>query len=244
MAIKTTLFFPFNDYSFSLIDYVKKINGDFVVASCKGTGLIGKDVAYSVNMPDIGVNVLDIADVSWNQITDFVILNPGDNLDNEQNSICAWGPTAMLPIFQLAGVNPENMEITTKLIDSNKNFDGFTRISFRFLDSVASIKIAKAAKSEGELIITGTKGYIYVPAPWWKTDYFEIRYENQNENKKYFYQLDGEGIRYEIVAFARAVEHKKKNYYISDDISIAIAGVIGKFNDKQYIRLGKGDVNE
>lgn len=80
MAIKTTLFFPFNDYSFSLIDYVKKINGDFVVASCKGTGLIGKDVAYSVNMPDIGVNVLDIADVSWNQITDFVILNPGDNL--------------------------------------------------------------------------------------------------------------------------------------------------------------------
>lgn len=171
-------------------------------------------------------------------------INPGDNLDNEQNSICAWGPTAMLPIFQLAGVNPENMEITSKLIDSNKNFDGFTRISFRFLDSVASIKIAKAAKSEGELIITGTKGYIYVPAPWWKTDYFEIRYENQNENKKYFYQLDGEGIRYEIVAFARAVEHKKKNYYISDDISIAIAGVIGKFNDKQYIRLGKGDVNE
>ena len=80
MAIKTTLFFPFNDYSFSLIDYVKKINGDFVVASCKGTGLIGRDVAYSVNMPDIGVNVLDIADVSWNQITDFVILNPGDNL--------------------------------------------------------------------------------------------------------------------------------------------------------------------
>lgn len=80
MAIKTTLFFPFNDYSFSLIDYVKKINGDFVVASCKGTGLIGRDVAYSVNMPDLGVNVLDIADVSWNQITDFVILNPGDNL--------------------------------------------------------------------------------------------------------------------------------------------------------------------
>lgn len=34
MTIKTTLFFPFNDYSFSLIDYVKKINGDFVVASC------------------------------------------------------------------------------------------------------------------------------------------------------------------------------------------------------------------
>ena len=167
-------------------------------------------------------------------------INQGDNIENEQNSICAWGPTAMLPIFQLAGVNPENIEITTKIIDSNKNFDGFTRVSLRFLNSVASIKIAKSAKSEGELIITGTKGYIYVPAPWWKTDYFEIRYENQNENKKYFYQLDGEGIRYEIVAFARAVEHKKKNnYYISDDISIEIASIIENFNNKEYIKLGE-----
>ena len=80
MIIKNTLFFPFNDYSFPLIDYVRKINDNFVVASCKGTGLIGKDAAYSVNMPDIGINVFDIADISWNQITDLVILNPGDNL--------------------------------------------------------------------------------------------------------------------------------------------------------------------
>ena len=41
-------------------------------------------------------------------------------------------------------------------------------------------------KSEGELIISGTKGYIYVPAPWWKTDYFETRFEDQSENKRYF----------------------------------------------------------
>ena len=42
-------------------------------------------------------------------------------------------------------------------------FDGFTKIDFIYPDSVASIKVAKTAKSEGELIITGTKGYIYVP---------------------------------------------------------------------------------
>ena len=60
-------------------------------------------------------------------------------------------------------------------------------------------------KSEGELVISGTKGYIYVPAPWWKTDYFEIRYENQNNNKRYFYQLDGEGIRNEQLTFLRMI---------------------------------------
>ena len=46
----------------------------------------------------------------------------------------------------------------------------------------------RRAKAEGELVIAGTKGYIYVPAPWWKTDYFEVRYENPEDNKRYFYQ--------------------------------------------------------
>ena len=76
-----------------------------------------------------------------------------------------------------------------------------------------------------------------MPAPWWKTEYFEIRYENQNENKKYFYQLDGEGIRYEIVAFARAVENKKRGYYLKDDISLNIATVIERFSKRKYKEL-------
>ena len=78
----------------------------------------------------------------------------------------------------------------------NDNFDLFTKINFNYKNAVASVKVGKGVKAEGNLIIAGTKGYIYVPAPWWKTDYFEIRYENREENKRYFYQLDGEGIRY------------------------------------------------
>ena len=159
------------------------------------------------------------------------------DLKNEQNSICAWGPTALLPIFQLAGVEYNDMQIVTKLFDKKANFDAFTKISFEYDKMVATAKVAKAAKSEGELIITGTKGYIYVPAPWWKTEYFEIRYENQNENKKYFYQLDGEGIRYEIVAFARAVENKKRGYYLKDDISLNIVTVIERFSKRKYKEL-------
>ena len=58
------------------------------------------------------------------------------------------------------------------------------------------------------MVISGTKGYAYVPAPWWKTDYFEIRYEDQNQNKKYFYPYAGEGLRYEIKDFVTAILHK------------------------------------
>ena len=55
------------------------------------------------------------------------------------------------------------------------------------------------------MTIAGTKGYVYVPAPWWKTDYFEVRYEDQNQNKKYFYPFVGEGLRYEIKDFVSSV---------------------------------------
>ena len=157
------------------------------------------------------------------------------DLKKKQNSICAWGPTAMLPIFQLLGTQFKSSKIVTRLIDADINYDAYTKIDFVFDKAVASARVAKAAKSEGELVITGTKGYIYVPAPWWKTDYFEVRYENKNENKRYFYQLDGEGIRYEIVAFAKAIESGKSNFYISDETSLAIIDIIEKFEKRDYI---------
>ncbi len=158
----------------------------------------------------------------------------GADLSRKQNSICAWGPISLLPIFQLLGIEYRNIHIVTHLIDSTLNFDGFTKIDFVFDKAVASAKIAKAAKAEGELIVTGTKGYIYVPAPWWKTDYFEVRFENAADNKRYFYQLDGEGIRYEIVEFAKAIESGKANSYISENTSKAIISVIEKYYNGDY----------
>ncbi len=162
---------------------------------------------------------------------------PGADLSSKQNSICAWGPTAMLPIFQLLGHGYRSKTIVTKPLNEELNFDAFTRINFVFDHAVASATIAKAAKSEGELVITGTKGYIYVPSPWWKTDYFEVRFENAADNKRYFYQLDGEGIRYEIVEFAKAVESGRDSFYISKDTSASIVEMIEHYELRDYLSI-------
>lgn len=152
------------------------------------------------------------------------------------NSICAWGPTAMLPIFNLLGTEYKRKIITSHL-DHNGN-DEFTQINFIYDHAIASAKVGKGVKSEGDLIISGTKGYIYVPAPWWKTDYFEIRYENVSENKRYFYQLDGEGIRYELVAFAKTIETGKNVSYINQNISHKICGIMEDFyHKKDFIEI-------
>ena len=147
----------------------------------------------------------------------------------EWNSICAWGPTAMLPIFQLLGTKYRRKDIITRFINKEKMYDGFTKISFIVPHAVASMKVGQGAKSEGEMIVSGTKGYIYVPAPWWKTDYFEMRYENQQNNKRYFYQLDGEGLRYELLSFLKAIRTGKEFSYVANDISKAITSTIADF---------------
>lgn len=161
----------------------------------------------------------------------------GADLSSKQNSICAWGPTGMLPVFQILGPDYKSKTIVTKIIDRELNYDGFTKIDFVFDRAVASVKIGKAAKAESEMIITGTKGYLYVPAPWWKTDYFELRFEKASDNKRHFYQLDGEGIRYEIVAFAKEIESGRRSFYIGEDTTRAIVGVIEDFDNGRYIEI-------
>lgn len=145
------------------------------------------------------------------------------------NSICAWGPTALLPIFQLLGTQYKKKRIISHLAPEMPRFDLFTKIDFIYENAVATIKVGKGIKSEGQLIISGTNGYIYVPAPWWKTDYFEIRYENQTDNRQYFYQLDGEGIRYMLVAFCRSIQSGKSLSNLNEGISIEISAIMEAF---------------
>ncbi len=148
------------------------------------------------------------------------------------NSICAWGPTAMLPVFQILGTEYVDKHIVSRLSKDSPLMDEFTKIDYLYPHAVASIKVGKGVKSEGELVVSGTKGYIYVPAPWWKTDYFEIRYENPAENKRYFYQLEGEGIRYEVLRFIQRIEHGDIDYRSEELRSKCISNCISDFLSK------------
>lgn len=146
----------------------------------------------------------------------------GQELDN----IYEWIPTVLLPVFQILGDKYNSKKMVVKYLDEDKKHDGFVKIDFIYDKAVASVKAGNSVKSEGELVISGTKGYVYVPAPWWKTEYFELRYENSADNKRYFYQLDGEGIRYELVAFANAIASGSNRRYISNSASEGIIRIM------------------
>ena len=154
--------------------------------------------------------------------------------NSDWNGFYEWGPTALLPIFQVLGSEYKDKSAVVFIKNGQ---DHFVKIDFVFDGAVASLKVGDGVKSEGDLIISGTKGYLYIPAPWWKTDYFEIRYEDPSHNKRYFYQLDGEGIRYELVAFSKAVETGKDLSNITECVTKAICKVVDDFNHKNGLTV-------
>ncbi len=153
-----------------------------------------------------------------------------DNGIQQWGSLLGWGPFALLPVFNFLGTDYLSADIQTKLLEGN--YDLFTKVNFLYPHSVASIKVGNGVKSEGELVISGTKGYIYVPAPWWKTDYFEVRFENPQDNKRYFYQLEGEGIRYMLVNFLKVIKNDKYDN-LGENFSLFISRIFEDFINKK-----------
>ena len=108
----------------------------------------------------------------------------------------------LLPIFKFLGTDFKNINFYSKM---KNEVDMFTKAVFLYEHAVASFQVGLGVKTEGDMTIAGTKGYVYVPAPWWKTDYFDVRYEDQNQNKKYFYPFVAAGLRYEIKDFVASI---------------------------------------
>ena len=171
--------------------------------------------------------VVDI-DASLSQLLD----KNGREFDKEQGggALFEQGSYPLLPIFKLCGINYENLNLYSRM---DKNIDIHTKGVFRYKNAVCSFKVGLGVKTEGNLVISGTKGYAYVPAPWWLTDYFELRYEDQNENKKFFYKWDGYGLRYEIQEFISSIiNHRFSNFRLRRRESIQMAKVMQQFMDK------------
>lgn len=151
--------------------------------------------------------------------------------DQAGGSMYELGSYPLLPIFKLMGIEYQNLNFYSRV---QNDVDMYTKGVFKYPHAVCSFKVGLGVKTEGNLVISGTKGYAYVPAPWWKTDYFELRYENQNDNKKFFYKWDSFGLRYEIQEFISCIINKRfSTARLRRKESIAMAGVMEQFTNRK-----------
>jgi choline-phosphate cytidylyltransferase len=146
----------------------------------------------------------------------FTKLATGDvrELDADQHggSLSELASYPLLAIVKLLGEDFDDVR-TTSFVPEPGGVDLYSRVDFRFPHAVASARMGLGVKAEGDLVIGGTRGYIYVPAPWWKTEYFEARFENQSDNKKFYYKFDGEGLRYEIAEFSSLIRRGERETF-------------------------------
>ena len=158
--------------------------------------------------------------------------------DPEQagGSFYELGSYPLLPVVRLLGCQYENMNLYSRMKDG---VDMYTKGVVRYHHAVCSFKVGLGVKTEGNLVISGTKGYVYVPSPWWKTDYFELRYEDQNKNQKFFYKWDGAGLRYEIQEFISCILNKRfSTSRLRRRESICIAEMMEQFaNRKNFFEI-------
>jgi choline-phosphate cytidylyltransferase len=134
----------------------------------------------------------------------------------------------LLPIIKLFGTDYE--EVRFDSIKNEKGIDVFTKAYFRYKGGMATSTCGLGVKSEGQLIISGTNGYILAESPWWKTSYFEVRYEDPNNIEKYSEVFLKFGLRYELSDFVSAINGNKKNdFKLTKKESVAIAGIIEEF---------------
>lgn len=153
--------------------------------------------------------------------------------DPEQagGSLYELGSYPLLPIIRLLGCQYENVNLYSRMKDG---VDMYTKGVMRYPHAVCSFKVGLGVKTEGNLVISGTKGYAYVPAPWWKTEYFELRYEDQNKNQKFFYKWDGAGLRYEIQEFISCILNKRfSTSRLRRRESICMAEVMEQFTKRK-----------
>lgn len=142
------------------------------------------------------------------------------------------GSYCLLPVLKIMGLDYKKIEFDS-VID-NKGIDLFTKASLTYDHGVATLTCGLGVKSEGRLLISGTKGYIVVEAPWWKTTYFEVHYEDPNIVEKYTDTFLGDGLRYEINDFLSRLDYRGRGEFkLTRDESIAMAAVMEAFRDKR-----------
>ncbi|MCQ2295537.1 MAG: Gfo/Idh/MocA family oxidoreductase [Bacteroidales bacterium] len=144
-------------------------------------------------------------------------------------------PLTLMSVIKLLGRDYSDVRFYSKM---ENGVDVYTKANIIYPHATASITLGIGVKTEGNLVISGTKGYIYVPAPWWLTSFFEVRYEDQRQNRKYFYSYDGDGLRYEIQEFiAMILSNRRSCYKLRRRESIAIADIIEKYNKKENVTI-------
>ncbi len=113
-----------------------------------------------------------------------------------------WAKLPLLPAHRLFGL--EKMR-PSAVCWQHEEGGGFANLTLAHESALTTLRVGNAVKAEDTLIISGTKGFLSVPYPWWKTEYYELHADTDSSVRKFYYAFLGEGTRYVLVELLRRI---------------------------------------
>ncbi|MFK5913378.1 MAG: adenylyltransferase/cytidyltransferase family protein [Woeseiaceae bacterium] len=153
------------------------------------------------------------------------------------DTFMAQGATNILSSYPSLLVNKilgESKDITF-FDQGNEGYDVSNLIISKHKGGAIGISnVATGIKSEGDAVISGTKGYVYIPSPWWLTKKFHVRSEDEHKCQTFKYEFEGGGLRYMIAEFASLIQRgMRKSKMLSPKDMISINRVLLKYNERK-----------
>ena len=136
-----------------------------------------------------------------------------------------------LLVQKLAGKNR-----SVNFIDQTK--DGYD-ISNRAItehenDVIGISTVGIGMKSNSDAIISGTKGYVHIPAPWWLTKEFKFKFEDTHKEYSFEYEFEGDGLRYMISEFISLIQRGEiESKRLTIDEMLELNKIITQYNKRK-----------
>ena len=148
-----------------------------------------------------------------------------------------FGPSTLLPVIKLLGTDYSDMHIDT--LTDDKGVDIYTKVNIKYNNAFATMRTGVGVKTEGQLVVSGTKGYIIAPSPWWLMRQFDVRYEDSYRVEHYEPTFQGDGLRYEIGEFISKINGiGGKDYKLTAGESVAMASFIERYMESRKNKRG------
>lgn len=134
---------------------------------------------------------------------------------------------SLLAVAKLLGIEPRDVRFHEAVTSNGKKA---IRATMDYANATASLQVSADVPMMASLVVTGSRGFIYVPDPWWKTSYFEVYHPNQEDVRRYYYAFDGEGVRYELYELVKMIRGMRTaSQYILKSESLFVARMLGEY---------------
>ena len=116
----------------------------------------------------------------------------------------------------------DNYDISNRAITIHKN------------NIIGISTVGIGMKSNSDAIISGTKGFVHIPAPWWLTKEFKFKFEDTHKEYSFEYEFEGDGLRYMISEFVSLIQRGKiESERLSINDMLELNKIITQYNKRK-----------